>query len=201
MSRSLQWKRNGTDGSTSLLFFFAAACESPRTDVFVFVHSLSRAGLDGAQGVRAEFALLAAIGVRSVTGTGRQIGRTSLGCGLFLILGGSRADLLFSRGGRQPATSARQPPPLAVRCDAMLVCPFGRPALSRRHVVRAKRTRSAHLHRPHPTPGWVQPWIGGPSTREVGGGDSSDPGVASGRAGILPGRPPRWPVREGTQQF
>ena len=110
LSRPLQWKRNGTDGSTSLSFFFATACDSPRTDVVVFVHSLSRAGLDGAQGVRAAFAVVAAIGVRSVTGTGRQIGRTSLGYGLFLILGGSRADLLFSRGGRQPATSARQPP-------------------------------------------------------------------------------------------
>lgn len=97
------------------------------------------------------------------------------------------------------------PPPHAsppacgpVRRDACLS--LGRPALSRRRVVRAKRTRSAHLHRPYPTPEGFRRGSAVSSTRKVGGGDSSDPGVASGRAGILPGRPPRWPAREGTQQ-
>src|SRR5947207_14386480 len=36
-----------------------------------------------------------------VIGRGEGIGRTSLGCGLFLILGRRLADLSVSRGGRQ----------------------------------------------------------------------------------------------------
>ena len=107
----------------------------------------------------------------------------------------------FSRGGRQPATSARWPPGDGpVRRDACLSLWYGppcceallarfvRPAAPRTSVPRSlRREQGGH---PAAAP-----------TLRAGERVSPDPGDAPGRAGTLPGRRPHPPAGEGTQQY
>ena len=70
-------------------------------------------------------------GQRGGKGKAPGTGRGCSGCGLFLMLGSPVADLLSSRGGRQPLGGLSRGPADAARRHVLLVGPFGRPAPER----------------------------------------------------------------------